>query len=103
MYVVAETEAALEDLRETITYLNYRTGSKRAGADLLDAYEKLVGILEQTPLAFPLAVDSVVGSLGYRWARVRSYIVLYTVNEADEMVVIERVEHESRNWRALLG
>lgn len=103
MYVVAETEAALEDLRETIAYLNYRTGSKRAGADLLDAYEKLVGILEQTPFAFPLAVDSVVGSLGYRWVRVRSYIVLYTVNEADEMVVIERVEHESRNWRALLG
>lgn len=103
MYVVAETEAALEDLRETIAYLNYRTGSKRAGADLLDAYEKLVGILEQTPFAFPLAVDSVVGSLGYRWARVRSYIVLYMVNEADEMVVIERVEHESRNWRALLG
>lgn len=102
MYVVAETEAALEDLRETIAYLNYRTGSKRAGADLLDAYEKLVGILEQTPFAFPLAVDSVVGSLGYRWARVRSYIVLYMVNEADEMVVIERVEHESRNWRALL-
>lgn len=103
MYVVAETEAALEDLRETIAYLNYRTRSKRAGADLLDAYEKLVGILEQTPFAFPLAVDSVVGSLGYRWVRVRSYIVLYTVNEADEMVVIERVEHESRNWRALLG
>lgn len=102
MYVVAETEAALEDLRETIAYLNYRTGSKRAGADLLDAYEKLVGILEQTPFAFPLAVDSVVGSLGYRWACVRSYIVLYMVNEADEMVVIERVEHESRNWRALL-
>ena len=88
MYSVVETEAALEDLRETIAYLNYRTGSKRAGADLLDAYEKLVGILEQTPFAFPLAVDSVVGSLGYRWARVRSYIVLYTVNEADEMVVI---------------
>lgn len=103
MYVVAETEAALEDLRETIAILNYRTGSKRAGAELLDAYEKLVGILEQTPFAFPLAVDFVVGSLGYRWARVRSYIVLYTVNEADEMAVIERVEHESRNWRALLG
>ncbi|WP_366465303.1 type II toxin-antitoxin system RelE/ParE family toxin [uncultured Collinsella sp.] len=70
---------------------------------MLDAYEKLVGILERTPFAFPLAVDSVVGSLGYRWARVRSYIVLYTVNEADEMIVIERVEHESRNWRVLLG
>lgn len=103
MYSVVETEAALEDLRESIAYLNYRTGGKRAGADLLDAYERLVGILEQTPFAFPLAVDSVVGSLGYRWARVRSYIVLYTVKEADEMVVIERVEHESRNWRALLG
>lgn len=103
MYSVVEAEAALEDLRETIAYLNYRTGGKRAGADLLDAYEKLVGILEQTPFAFPLAVDSVVGSLGYRWARVRSYIVLYTVNEAESIVAIERVEHESRNWRALLG
>lgn len=103
MYSVAETEAALEDLRETIAYLNYRTGGKRAGSELLDAYEKLVGILERTPFAFPLAVDSVVGSLGYRWARVRSYIVLYTVNEIDKAVAIERVEHESRNWRALLG
>lgn len=103
MYAVAEAEAALEDLRETIAYLNYRTGDKQAGAELLDAYEKLVGILEQTPFAFPLAVDPVVGSLGYRWARARSYFVLHTVNKADETVVIERVEHESRNWRALLG
>lgn len=103
MYVVAETEAALEDLRETIAFLSYRTGGEQAGAELLDGYERLVGILEQTPFAFPLAVDSVVGSLGYRWARVRPYIVLYAVNEADEMAVIERVEHESRNWRALLG
>lgn len=87
----------MEDLRETIAYLNCRTGSKRAGADLLDAYEKLAGILEQTPFAFSLAVDSVVGSLGYRWARVCSYIVLYTVNEINEAVAIERVERERRN------
>lgn len=103
MYSVAETEAALEDLRETIAYFELSNGRQAGGAELLDAYEKLVGILERTPFAFPLAVDSVVGSLGYRWARVRSYIVLYTVNEADEMIVIERVEHESRNWRVLLG
>lgn len=72
MYSVVEAEAALEDLRETVAYLNYRTGGNRARGPIC-------------------------------WARVRPYIVLYTVNEADEMVVIERVEHKSRNWRALLG
>lgn len=103
MFSVVETHAALEDLREPIAYLNYRTGGKQAGSNLLDAYERLIGLLEQTPYAFPLTLDPIVGSLGYRWARSGSYIVLCTVREVEETVTIERFEHESRNWRALLG
>lgn len=103
MFEVIETEAAMEDLRESIAYLNCRTGGKQAGSRVLDAYEKLIGILENTPMAFPLAVDPVVSSLGYRWASIRSYVVLYTVDERNNVVLIERIEHESRNWRSLLG
>ncbi|MDO4437740.1 MAG: type II toxin-antitoxin system RelE/ParE family toxin [Coriobacteriaceae bacterium] len=103
MFSVVETDAAMEDMRETLAYLKYRTGGKQAGANLLDAYEKLIEVLENTPLAFPVVADQIVSSLGYRWARIRSYIVLYTVSESEGVVFIERIEHESRNWRALLG
>ena len=103
MFTVVETDAAMEDMRETLAHLKYRTGGKQAGARLLDAYERLIGVLEATPFAYPLAVDPIVSSLGYRWALIRSYIVLYTVNESERVVAIERIEHESRNWRALLG
>lgn len=103
MFTVVETDAAMEDMRETLAYLNYRTGGKQAGARLLDAYERLIGVLEATPFTYPFAADPLVSSLGYRWALIRSYVVLYTVNESERIVAIERIEHESRNWRALLG
>ena len=38
MFSVVETDAALEDLRESIVYLSYRTGGKQTGANLLDAW-----------------------------------------------------------------
>ena len=49
MFTVVETDAAMEDMRETLAYLKYRTGGEQSGARLLDAYEKLIGVLEATP------------------------------------------------------
>lgn len=100
---VQETEAALEDLREALAYLNYSTGSKSASMHVLEAYEKAIGALEMMPDGFPLAVDSLVSSLGYRWIAVASYIAVYTVDREHGIVFIERIFHQSRNWRALLG
>ena len=102
-FQVQETEAALEDLREALAYLNYNTGDKRASARVLEAYEEAIGLLEVTPYGFLLAVDSLVSSLGYRWISVASYIAVYTVDREHEIVYIERIFHRSRNWRALLG
>lgn len=63
---VQETEAAFEGLREALAYLNYSTGSKSASTRVIEAYEKAIGLLEATPEGFPLAVDPLVSSLGYR-------------------------------------
>ena len=100
---VQETEAALEDLREALTYLNYGTGGSSASKRVLEAYEKAVGLLESTPDGFPLATDSLVSSLGYRWIAVASYIAVYTVDRECGVVYIERIFRKSRNWRPLLG
>lgn len=65
--------------------------------------ERLVGLLEQAPYAFPLALDPVVGLLGYRWARAGSNIVLYAVREAEGTATIERsTARGSRQWRVAL-
>lgn len=103
MYQVRETEAALDDLRETFAYLNYKTGGKQASRDLLDAYERAIDSLEKTPYAFPAVSDSLIASLGYRWVRIRSYLVFYTVDKPRQTVYIERISHASRNWTRLLG
>lgn len=100
---VQETEAALEDLREALAYLNYCTGDKHASARVLEAYEEAIGLLEVTPYGFPLAVDPLVSSLGYRWISVAGYVAVYTVDREHEVVYIERIFHQARNWRALLG
>lgn len=65
--------------------------------------ERLVGLLEQAPYAFPLALDPVVGLLGYRWVRAGSNIVLYAVREAEGTATIERsTARGSRQWRVAL-
>ncbi len=100
---VQGTEAALEDLREALAYLNYSMGGKSAPTRVLEAYEKAIGALEMMPDGFPLAVDPLVSSLGYRWIAMASYIAVYTVDREHGIVYIERIFHRSRNWRALLG
>ena len=100
---VQGTEAALEDLREALGYLNYSMGGKSAPTRVLEAYEKAIGALEMMPDGFPLAIDPLVSSFGYRWIAAESYIAVYTVDREHGIVYIERIFHRSRNWRALLG
>ncbi len=100
---VQETEAALEDLREALAYLNYSAGGSSASKHVLEAYEKAIGLLETMPDGFPLATDPLISSLGYRWIAVASYIAVYTVDRECGVVYIERIFRKSRNWRPLLG
>ena len=103
MFSVVETDAALEDLRESIVYLSYRTGGKQTGANLLDAWSASLAfsskrLMHSRSLSIPL-----LGLLGYRWARAGSNIVLYAVREAEGTATIERsTARGSRQWRVAL-
>ena len=102
MYRVMETDAAQEDMRETLAYLNYRTGGKQASRNLLKDYERNIDLLTNNPFAFPLVADPLIAAMGYRWMPLRSYEMFYTVDRDALVVYIERVLHASRNWRGLL-
>lgn len=46
---------------------------------------------------FYIVCDGMMDAMGYRWAPVMSYRLLFTVDEAYREVTIERVLHGSQN------
>lgn len=102
-YRVNETERALNDLTEILTYLVKCLHNRQAAQKLLREYEKAVETLESLPLGFPLVREQTLSFLGYRWIAVENYAAFYTVDEAQGVVNIERVLHRRRNWARLLA
>lgn len=102
-YQVLETDAALQDLTDIITYLTQQLKTKQAAQQVLQAYEQAVDALETFPFGFPLVQDQLFSFLGYRGIPVGSYVAFYAIDEVRHRVNIERVLHRCRNWTKLLS
>ncbi|MBQ9067988.1 MAG: type II toxin-antitoxin system RelE/ParE family toxin [Eggerthellaceae bacterium] len=97
------THKAVQDLSAATGYIEHTLSSPSAAQGLLDAFEKLLGQLETMPEAHSFMRDDLLAYAGYRWAPFGSYLAFFIVDAENQEVVIERIAHESRDWKALLG
>lgn len=102
MWEVRESAAAAHDLEEALAYLSSSLANPSAAENLLARYGGLLDLLEKSPLALPLVRDHAFAQAGCRWAHVGSYLCFFVADEKERHVLIIRLLHGSRNWRALL-
>ena len=100
---VFEAERAAEDLERAYAYVASELGSPLAAERLLDRYEEILSLLEKTPLAFPKPRDPMLSMMGYRWLRLRAYLVFYSVDESVGRVYVERILHRRQNWERIIA
>ena len=101
-YTVHITSQAERDLDGIIAYLMGRFSSPTAAKSALDEFGSLVATLAITPELHAHVRDPLLRQVGYRWAPVSTYMVFYTIDKEEPAVYIERVLHNSRNWREII-
>lgn len=102
MYTLEITDSAEADLDQITDYLGIALANPSAALSFLDEVERVSDTLEETPCIFPLCSDARLAELGYRKAIVRAYILVYEIDENEQVVRVLRIFHESENYSAKL-
>ena len=98
MYAVEFTESAESDLDSITDYLSVHLANPPAAEALLDAIDSAIANFSANPAIFPLCRDERLADLGYRKSVVRSYIMIYSVDDSEEVVRILRFFHGSEDY-----
>ena len=101
-YKIIETELAQQDLSDIVDYILGTLENPSAVATFLDEVEACYDNLEQHPLMFEACHDPRLGTLGYRKAIIRNYIMIYKVIESTKTVSIMRFFHGRQDYEKLI-
>lgn len=92
-YKVLVPDGFPERLDEVIVY-RLRTAGPSSASRFLDAYWAAVERLSATP---GIAVK--IGSTGYYWMPVQTYVLVYSIDEEYKTVKIQQLYYCSANWK----
>lgn len=98
MFRLEITESAESDLDEITDYIGRTLCNPPAVATLLDAIDAACSELTEMPEIFPLCADPRLADLGYRKAVIKSYIMVYEIDEDEEVIHVLRFFHGSENY-----
>ncbi|MCL2446422.1 MAG: type II toxin-antitoxin system RelE/ParE family toxin [Oscillospiraceae bacterium] len=100
-YKVIFTQPAEEDLSGIVEYITCQFGSPTVAHNMILTIRKQIRSLAYMPSG-PKVRNKRLAAQGYRWLRVKNYMVFYTIYEQRKTVYIERILHSRRNWQAIL-
>lgn len=99
-YEVLRTNTADEQIREIVNYIAKATGGSAAALHFLDELEEAANNLALYPRLGAIPRWGLLAKRGYRSLCVGKYVLLYTVDDEGERVVIDAVVHGAREyWR----
>ncbi len=101
-YKVVQTDLFQGDLDGVIRYIALALDNKSAAVALLDAMDECFDDLGRTPLMYEVCRDPHLRELGYRRAVIRSYIVVYKVDDAERQVTVLRLFHGRQDYENLI-
>ena len=101
-YSVLWTPDAEIQLDSIVTYLADTLCAPAAAADLIDAIDAAAAKLAEMPYLHELARDAGLAERGYRKIGIKSYLVLYLVDEERMNVVITNVFHSLQDYARLV-
>ncbi|MDR0347357.1 MAG: type II toxin-antitoxin system RelE/ParE family toxin [Coriobacteriales bacterium] len=101
-YEIVISDAADQNIRDIIHHIAISLHSPVAAASMLDVIDAQISSLDASPQRNPLVRDERLALLGYRWAKAKSYMIFYTIDEAAKTVLITRVLYGRRHWIKLV-
>lgn len=101
-YKIDISAPAENDLRDIVGYISAQFAARETAFRMLEAIEEAIIGLADNPQRCPLVQDERLARIGYRKLFVKNYIVFYTIDEASQVVDIERILYARREWRYIL-
>lgn len=102
MYKINITEAAEADLKDAVFYIAGNLKNKTAADHFLEAADKELSSLCDTPQRNPLVRDTFLASNGVRMQMIKKYLAFYVIREESCSVNILRIIHSRRDWLNIL-
>ena len=94
--------SAEKDLNAIVDYIAFDLGNPEAANDFLDGIENAYDTLESMPNAFPCCKDAYLRANGYRQVGVKDYIMIYRIEDEDDIVRILHFYHGSQYYLSRL-
>lgn len=101
-YDVFVTEAAHDDLEDTLSYIAGDLVNPKAASKLLDEVEACYQQLREFPMLYESCHDLRLRNLGYRKVVIDNFVMVYHPNEKEQTVYILRFFYGGRNYEKLI-
>ena len=101
-YKLIVTEAAHNDLDETLGYIAGRLANPIAAANLLVQVEECYAQLREFPFLYETCRDLRLKQQGYRKVSVGNYLLIFRTVEAEQTVYILRFFYGGRDYEKLI-
>lgn len=101
-FKIVETELALRDLDSILAYIAVSLSNPTAATAFADAVEDCCSRLEKMPLMFELCRDPRLRAMGYHKAVIRSYVMVYKVDESTKTVYVLRFFYGRQDYEKLI-
>ena len=101
-YAVSYLPAAVDDLKETVSYIAHTLGNPSAADRLSEEIVRQIDTLADFPYSAPAYTPISQLEHEYRRLRVKNYFVFYWVDEDKKAITIARVIYARRNTSTIL-
>ena len=102
MYKIKLTKLAHEDLMRICTYISQDLGNPSAALHVIALVEKVLDQLKSNPCMYEICRDPSFAQKRYRKAVIQNYVMIYSVENSRNEVIVLRIFHGSRNYTQFL-
>jgi plasmid stabilization system protein ParE len=102
MYKLIVSELAHQDLDNIISYIAIQLANRTAAGDFLDEVDKCYGYLKSNPMMYAKCQDKRLEKEGYRKALIKSYVLVYKIDETSKTVSILRFCYSAQDYVKLI-
>ena len=101
-YKIEVSEDAHKDIDEIVGYIAQALKNTTAAIEFLNDVENSYRLLIDNPRLFSLCNDEGLQEKGYRKVVIKSYLILYRIDDKQGKVFIVRVVYGARDYAKLL-
>ena len=96
-YKLTVTESFESDLDNVLEYISQKLLNPAAADRLLKRTEEKINLICENPFMYPLYHDDTISEKGYHYAVVSNYILFYTVEETEKIIILSRFLYGGQN------